>query len=140
MNWTDLYHGRVTAAEEAVKHIQSGMRIFLTGNCSVPQALLAALVNRAPTVDNVEIIQVLSIGDTNYVSKEMVGHLRVNTLFISDNVREAVNQGRADFTPTHLYEIPRLFSSGVIPIDMALIQVSPPDEHGYCSFGVEVGV
>lgn len=140
MSWTDLYNSRVTSAEEAVKQIQSGMRIFLTGNCSVPQVVLAALVARASAVDNVEIIQVLSIGNTDYVSQEMVGHLRVNTLFISDNVRDAVNQGRADFTPTHLSEIPHLFSSGVLPLDIALIQVSLPDEHGFCSFGVEVGV
>ena len=140
MSWTNVYNARVTSADEAVKQIQSGMRIFLTGNCSVPQEMLAALVARAPTLDKVEIVQVLSIGDTNYVSEEMAGHLRVNTLFISDNVREAVNQGRADFTPSHLSEIPRLFSSGVIPIDIALIQVSLPDEHGFCSFGVEVGV
>ena len=140
MSWPDLYNDRVTTAEEAVKQIQSGMRIFLTGNCSVPQVVLSALVARASEVDNVEIIQVLSIGNTEYVSQEMVGHLRVNTLFISDNVRDAVNQGRADFTPTHLSEIPRLFSSGVLPLDIALIQVSLPDEHGFCSFGVEVGV
>ena len=140
MNWTDLYNKRLTSAEEAVKQIQSGMRIFLTGNCSVPQTVLGALVEHAPALDNVEIIQVLSIGDANYVSEEMAGHLRVNTLFISDNVRTAVNQGRADFTPSHLSEIPRLFSSGVIPLDVALIQVSLPDEHGFCSFGVEVGV
>jgi acetyl-CoA hydrolase len=140
MNWTDLYNKRLTSAEAAVKQIQSGMRIFLTGNCSVPQTVLAALVEHAPALENVEIIQVLSIGDANYVSEEMAGHLRVNTLFISDNVRAAVNQGRADFTPSHLSEIPRLFSSGVIPLDVALIQVSLPDEHGFCSFGVEVGV
>lgn len=140
MSWTNVYNNRVSTANETVKQIQSGMRIFLTGNCSVPQVVLSALVARASAVDNVEIIQVLSIGSTEYVSQEMVGHLRVNTLFISDNVRDAVNQGRADFTPTHLSEIPRLFSSGVLPLDIALIQVSLPDEHGFCSFGVEVGV
>jgi 4-hydroxybutyrate CoA-transferase len=140
ISWTDLYNKCLTCAEDAVREIQSGMRIFLTGNCSVPQVALAALVRRAPALENVEVIQVLSIGDTNYVSENMAGHLRVNTLFISDNVRDAVNQGRADFTPSHLSEIPRLFASGVLPIDVALIQVSPPDEHGFCSFGVEVGV
>ncbi|HET9910211.1 MAG TPA: acetyl-CoA hydrolase/transferase C-terminal domain-containing protein [Anaerolineales bacterium] len=140
MNWNDLYNQRVTSAEVAVKQINSGMRVFLSGNCSVPQTVLAALVARAHDLQDVEIIQVLSIGGADYVSPDMAGHLRINTLFISDNVREAVNDGRADFTPAHLSEIPRLFSSGVLPIDVALIQVSPPDEHGYCSFGVEVGV
>jgi 4-hydroxybutyrate CoA-transferase len=140
ISWIELYNKCRTGAEEAVKEVQSGMRVFLTGNCSVPQVALAALVARAPALENVEIIQVLSIGDANYVSEELAGHLRVNTLFISDNVREAVNQGRADFTPSHLSEIPRLFSSGVLTLDVALIQVSLPDEHGFCSFGVEVGV
>ena len=123
ISWTDLYNKDFACAEEAVKEIQSGMRVFLTGNCSVPQVTLAALVARAPVLENVEVIQVLSIGDTSYVSEEMAGHLRVNTLFISDNVREAVNQGRADYTPSHLSEIPRLFSTGVLSIDVALIQV-----------------
>jgi 4-hydroxybutyrate CoA-transferase len=140
MSSTSLYTEELTRAEETINQIQSGMRVFLTGNCSVPQVMLAALVARAPALQDVEIVQVLSIGDTNYVSEEMAGHLRVNTLFISDNVREAVNQGRADFTPSHLSQIPGLFSSGVLPIDVALIQVSPPDDHGFCSFGVEVGV
>ena len=140
MSYTILQTKGLTCAEEAVQEIRSGMRVFLTGNCSVPQVALAALVARTPALENVEVIQVLSIGDTAYVSEEMAGHLRVNTLFISDNVRQAVNDGRADFTPTHLSEIPRLFASGVLPIDIALIQVSPPDDHGFCSFGVEVGV
>ncbi|MBZ5589248.1 MAG: hypothetical protein LAO05_11870, partial [Acidobacteriia bacterium] len=86
------------------------------------------------------IAQVLTIGNADYVSPEMEGHLRVNTLFISDNVRRAVNEGRADFTPCFLSEIPGLFKNGFLPLDVALIHVSPPDEHGFCSFGVEVGV
>ncbi len=140
MNWSKVYHQRVTTAEKAVEAIQSNQRVFLTGNCSVPQKVLSALVERAPSLENVEIIQVLTIGDAAYVDPSLEGHLRVNTMFISDNVRQAVNEGRADFTPCHLSEIPGLFSAGIIPLDAALIQVSPPDEHGFCSFGVEVGV
>ncbi len=140
MSWIDDYHRKLTSAEQAVAHIRSGMRLYLTGNCSVPQTLLAALVERAPSLEDVEIVQVLTVGEADYVAPEMEGHLRVNTLFISENVRAAVNQGRADFTPAHLSEIPRLFSTGVLPLDAVLIQVSPPDEHGFCSYGVEVGV
>ena len=140
MSCASLHTKGLTCAEEAVNEIRSGMRVFLTGNCSVPQILLSTLVARATELENVEIVQVLSIVDTGYVSEEMSGHLRVNTSFISDNVRAAVNQGRADFTPSHLSEIPRLFASGLLPIDVALIQIFPPDEHGFCSFGVEVGV
>jgi acetyl-CoA hydrolase len=136
----DTYRDKIVTAEQAVTHIQSGNRLFLTGNCSVPQKVMHALVARAPELSNVEIVQVLTIGNADYVAPEMTGHLRVNTMFISDNVREAVNDGRADFTPCFLSEIPGLFSRGYMPLNAALIQVGPPDEHGFCSFGVEVGV
>ena len=141
-HWERIYHERMTTAEEAVRVIQSGQRVFLTGNCSVPQELLHALVKRARAgeVENVEIVQVLTVGDADYVSPDLEGKLRVNTLFISANVRKAVHEGRADFTPIFLSEIPGLFRSGQLPLDVALIHVSPPDEHGFCSFGVEVGI
>lgn len=131
---------RVCTPEQAADLIDSGSRVFLSGNCAVPQRVLGALVARAPTLRGVEIVQVLTVGNADYVAPEMAGHLRVNTLFISDNVRPAVNAGRADFTPCFLSEIPCLFTSGRLPLDVALIQVSPPDKHGFCSLGVEVGV
>jgi acetyl-CoA hydrolase len=134
------YHELMVTADQAVALIQSHTRVFLSGNCSVPREVLAALVKRAPSLSEVEILQVLTVGDADYVAPEMSGHLRVNTLFISDNVRGAVNAGRADFTPCLLSEIPGLFASGRLPLDVALIQVAPPDDHGFCSFGVEVGV
>ncbi len=127
-------------ADEAMSHIESGMRVFVTSNCSFPKELVAALVRRAPHVRDVEVLQVLTIGPADYVQPGLQEHLRVNTLFISDNVRAAVNDGRADFTPCRLSEIPLLWKRGVLPLDAALIHVSPPDEHGYCSYGVEVGV
>ena len=140
MNWMDTYRAKIVTPEQAVGVIQSGSRVFLTGNCSVPQKVMAALVQRAPQLSDVEIVQVLTVGNADYVSPEMSGHLRVNTLFISDNVRLAVNEGRADFTPCFLSEIPILFKNGCLPLDVALIHVGPPDEHGFCSFGIEVGV
>ncbi len=139
-HWLEIYRQKLTTAAEAVRCIQSGQRVFLTGNCSVPRQLLAALVDRASEVRNVEILQVLTLGSADYVKEELRGHLRVNTLFIGANVREAVNDGRADFTPCRLSEIPLLISSRALPIDVAFIHVSPPDEHGFCSFGVEVGI
>jgi 4-hydroxybutyrate CoA-transferase len=138
--WIHQYQRKIATPEDAVKVIQSGQRVFLTGNCSVPQKLLAALVARAPELHNVEIVQVLTVGPADYVQPGMEEHLRVNTLFISDNVRQAVNEGRADYTPCFLSEIPHLWRNGHLPIDVALIHVSPPDEHGFCSFGIEVGV
>ncbi len=140
MSWKSMYQTRVVSADEAVKCIQSNNRIFLTGNVSVPKMALAALVRRAPELKNVEICQALTIGPGDFVSPEMEGHLRINTMFISPNVRKAVQEGRADFTPVLLSEFPLLFKNKVLPIDVALIHVSPPDEHGFCSLGVEVGL
>ncbi len=140
MDWHSTYKSRVTSAEEAVKVIKSGNRIFMTGNVSVPQILLAALVNYAPDLTNVEICQALSVGPADYVKPELEGHLRVNSLFISANVRKAIWEGRADFTPVLLSEFTLLFKNKVLPVDVAMIHVSPPDEHGFCSLGVEVGL
>lgn len=140
MEWSSIYQSRVTTPEEAVKAIRSGDRIFLTGNVSVPQKVLSALVAHAPNLENVEICQALTVGPADYVSEEMRGHLRVNTIFISANIRKAVQEGRADFTPVLLSEFPLLFKRGLLPLDVAMIHVSPPDEHGFCSLGVEVGL
>jgi len=138
MDWKNVYESRVCSAEEAVRVIKSNQRVFMTGNVSVPQKLLAALVGYAPEVTNVEICQALSIAPSDYVKPEMEGHLRVNTLFISANVRKAVQEARADFTPVLLSEFTLLFKNGILPVDVAMIHVSPPDEHGFCSLGVEV--
>jgi acetyl-CoA hydrolase len=140
MDLQKLYQSRVVTPEEAVQKIHSGNRVFLTGNCSVPQKVLAALVNYAPNLRNVEICQALSVGPADYASPEMEGHLRVNTMFISANVRKAVQEGRADFTPVLLSEFPLLFKNKQLPVDVALVHLSRPDEHGFCSFGVEVGL
>ena len=139
-NWQANYQSRITTADEAVTAIKSGDRVFLTGNASVPLQLLAALVKRAPKLENVEICHPLAICPSDYVAPEMAGHLRVNTMFISANVRKAVNEGRADFTPVMLSEFPLLFKNGHLPLDVALIHVSPPDQHGYCSMGAESGL
>jgi len=140
MDWNTVYQSRLTTAEVAVKAIKSGNRLFMTGNVSVPQKLLAALVEYAPELKDVEICQALSVGPADYVKPEMEGHLRVNTLFISANVRKAVQEGRADFTPVLLSEFPLLFKNKILPVDVALIHLSTPDEHGFCSLGVEVGL
>jgi acetyl-CoA hydrolase len=134
------YQTRVITPEEAVCKIKPGYRVFLTGNCSVPQKILAALVDYAPNLENIEICQALTIGPADYVKPGMEEYLRVNTMFISANVRKAVQEGRADFTPVLLSEFTLLFKNKVLPLDIALIQVSPPDEHGFCSLGVEVGL
>lgn len=138
MSWLHNYHDRIVSAEEAVLSVKSGDRVYLTGNCSVPQALMKALIGRAPELTDVEITHILTLGKTPYADPEFAGHLRVNTMFIGEGVRGAVNEGRADFTPVRLSEVPQLFTEGIVPIDVAFIHVTPPDEHGFCSYGVEV--
>jgi acetyl-CoA hydrolase len=140
MDWTSIYQSRIKTAEEAVRAVKSGDRIFLTGNVSVPQKALGALVECAGRLHDVEICQALLIGPADYVKPGIEQHLRVNSLFISQNVRKAVHEGRADFTPVLLSEFPLLFKQGILPVDVALIHVSVPDEHGFCSLGVEVGL
>ena len=140
MTWLDKYESRLMSADDAVKVIDSNWRVFLTGNCSVPQTLLDALVKRAIKLKNVEIVQVLTIGPAPHVDRDMEGHIRVNTLFISHNVREAVHEGRVDFSPVFLSEVPLLFRDNHLPLDAILLQVSPPDEHGFCSLGIEAGL
>jgi 4-hydroxybutyrate CoA-transferase len=140
MDWLQRYQARIVSADAAVQNIHSGQRVFLTGNCSVPQTILKALVKYAPQVENVEICQALSVGPADYVAPEINGHLRVNSMFISANVRKAIHEGRADFTPVMLSEFTLLFKNKILPVDVALIHVSPPDEHGFCSLGIEVGL
>lgn len=139
-NWKEIYQSRLVSAEDAVRAVKSGDRVFLTGNCSVPQTLLAALVKYAPHLQNVEICQALTVTGCDYVEPDMEGHLRVNSMFISHNVRGAVQEGRADFTPVLLSELPLLFKRGVLHLDVAMVHLSPPDTQGYCTFGIETGL
>jgi acetyl-CoA hydrolase len=140
MGWEQIYQSRIVSPDEAIRTVQSGNRVFLTGNCSVPRKLLAALIEYAPQIYNVEICQALTVAGSEYVAPEMEGHLRVNSLFISANVRMAIHEGRADFTPVLLSEFPLLFKNGVLPVDVALVHISPPDRHGYCTMGIENGL
>ncbi len=140
MTWQTDSKARLSSAEEAVAILRSGQRVFLSGNASVPQKLLAALVKRADQLTDIEMVQVLTIGPAPHADPAMDGHLRINTLFISDNVRQAVHEGRADFTPCFLSQIPLLMRDGQLTPEVALIQVAPPDEHGFCSLGIEAGL
>jgi len=139
VNWAKLYREKVTDAATAVARVKSGDRIYLGSGAGVPQALVQALVARADELRDVEIVHMLHFGEAPYVAPEYARSFRHNALFIGPNVREAVQAGRADFTPIFLSEIPNLFRSGALPLDYAFVQLSPPDEHGFCSFGVEVG-
>jgi len=138
MQWIERYKSKLRTPAEAVKVIESGQRVYVHPGCAIPGVLVDAMCDRAPELENVEVIHLLTVGKTRYSLPELEGHFRHNALFIGKNVRAAVNEGRADFTPIFLSEIPGLFYRGILPIDVALIHVSPPDEHGFCSFGVGV--
>ena len=131
---------RILNPDQAAALIQSGMRVFLTGNCSTPLEFLRALVRRYQELEDVEVVQLLGMGTGDYITPDMSQHIRMNSLFIAPNVRNAIANGLADFTPCHLSQVPLLFRNAILPLDVAVIQVSIPDEHGFCSYGVEVGV
>jgi acyl-CoA hydrolase len=126
------------SAEEAVSLIQSEDRVYIHSGCAEPEHLVKALLHRGQELRDVEIFHLMTFGNADYVMSEMEGHFRHNAFFIGSNVRDAINSGRADYTPIFLSELSSLFTSGQLPIDVCLIQVSPPDIHGYCSFGVAV--
>jgi acyl-CoA hydrolase len=140
MNWQERYRGKLMSAHDALGCVDSGNRVYIHPGCAEPEALVEALLERGPYVHDVEIVHLLTMGRADYIKPEFEGHFRHNAMFIGGNVREAVNDGRADYTPIFLGEIEQLFDSGQMPIDVALIQVSPPDAHGYCSFGVGVDI
>ena len=137
--WSSEYSKKIFTAQEAVKEIKSNQKVFITGNASTPHPILEALAERAVNIENVEAMQVLAFGPAPHVKPELAGHLRVNNMFMGENVRQAVQKGYADYTPIFLGEISELFRTSRKP-DVAIIQVSPPDEHGFCSFGCEVGI
>lgn len=137
MTWHDEYNRKRMPAEKAVELIESGNRIFYSGNAAMPMALVKALAQRAPSLENVIVTHVLILGQDPLAAPEMAPHVRHHSLFVGPGDREAVNEGRADYVPIFLYQIPRIFSEGIFPLDAALIMCSPPDEHGFMSFGIE---
>ncbi len=139
MNWQEIYRNKVTDVQAALSCIESGNRVYVGGGSGVPVSLVDGLVERAPSLRQVEMTHVLVFADPPYLKPEYQESFRHNALFIGASARKAVQEGRADFTPIFLSEIPNLFRNGILPLDVALISVSPPDEHGFCSFGVEVG-
>jgi acyl-CoA hydrolase len=138
MSWELDYKKKLRTADEALCCVRSGMRVYIQPGCAEPEALVEALMRRGPFVEDVEIVHMMTMGAAPYVAPEMVGHFRHNAMFIGGNVRQAVNDGRADYTPIYLSEIEGLFESGEMKIDVALLELSPPDSHGFCSFGVGV--
>jgi acyl-CoA hydrolase len=128
----------IVQADEAVAGIRSGYQVFLHGGAAVPSLLLDALVARAGDLRDVGLIHFHANGPGPHLAPEMAGHFRHRALFIGPNAREAVNDGRADYVPVFLSDVPELFLTGVLPLDVALINVTRPDAHGFCSLGTSV--
>ena len=128
------------SAEEALAIIQPGNRVFVHGSAQTPTCLLSALAKQAPRLNDVELVFISVYGDIHVDKPEYVKSFNINSLFVSASVRADVNEGRADYVPVFLSEIPNLFNHGILPVDVAMVQVSPPDQHGYCSLGVSVDV
>ncbi|MEP6775986.1 MAG: acetyl-CoA hydrolase/transferase C-terminal domain-containing protein [Chloroflexota bacterium] len=138
-HWPAEYKDKLSTLEDALKLVQSGDRVYMGGGCGEPVELAQGLARRKDELRDVEIVHILTAGPAIYTLPGMENSFRVNSLFIGRNVRDAVQSGHADFTPVLLNEIPKLFREGYLPLDVALVSLSPPDEHGYCSYGVEVG-
>ncbi len=137
-NWKDLYKSKLTTVEEAVKHIKSGDRVVFGHAVGEPKNLVDAMVANHKQYENVEIVHMVAMGKGEYTKPEMAPHFRHNAVFVGGCTREAVADGRGDYTPVFFHEVPKLFKGGLLPVDVALVQVSTPDKHGYCSLGVSV--
>lgn len=138
MPWLDDYKKKRVSAEEAVSVIKSHDRVYVSGNAATPYVLMHALAARKDDLEDVELVHVLLLGEDPLSRPEMEGHFRHNSLFVGPADRKAINEGRADYVPIFLHQIPNLFYSGQMPIDVAMLHLSPPDEHGFMSYGVEV--
>lgn len=137
MSWFDDYKGKKCPIDEAVSVVKSNDRIYVSGNAATPFGLMDALEKRKDELHNVELAHVLLFGDEPLSKPGMEGHFRHNSLFVGPADRAAVNAGKADYIPVFLYEIPSFFYTGLLPIDVAFMHLSPPDEHGFMSYGVE---
>jgi len=128
------------SAEQALQIIQSGQRVFVHGSASTPVFMLQQLAEQAPRLRNVELVSISLYGDVTVDKAIYHPNFRFNSLFVSGSIRQAVNEGRADYVPVFLSEIPELFKRGILPLDAAIVQVSEPDKHGYCSLGTSVDI
>lgn len=139
LSWREKYKSKVFSSDDALKVVKSGDKIVIQPGCAAPMELIRALVRKKDELMDVILYHILIVGDLPYTKPGMEKHFRHKAFFIGGNTRKAVNEGRAEFIPIYLSEVTMLFKKDVIVPDIALINVSPPDEHGYCSYGIEVG-
>ena len=138
-DWRPLYEGRKKEARKALDVIRSGHRVFMGSGCGEPQRLAQVLEEKLHRLSDLEILHILRVGESRFTEAGL-DQCRLKSFFVASANREAFAEGRADYTPINLADIPRLFHSGAMPIDVALIQVTPPDDHGFCSFGISVDI
>ncbi len=137
--WIKKYTSKLVSADDAVRVIKSGDNVVIQPGCAAPMELIRAMVNRKDDLMDVNIYHILIVGDLPYSQPGMEKHFKHKAFFIGGNMRKAVNEGRAEFIPIFLSEVTLLFKRDVLKADVALIHVSPPDEHGFCSYGIDVG-
>ncbi|MDY7038097.1 MAG: acetyl-CoA hydrolase/transferase C-terminal domain-containing protein [Thermodesulfobacteriota bacterium] len=135
---SDLKRVQKIEADEAISMIKSGQCIAFSPVCAEPQTLVNALVEDKDRLEDVKIFTMMPMGECPYVLPEMEGHFSVKTFSVGPRLMDAVNRGQAEYVPCHLSQIPKFFSEGIIQVDMAFIQLSPPDSHGYCSLGISI--
>ncbi|MEW6200309.1 MAG: GNAT family N-acetyltransferase [Planctomycetota bacterium] len=138
--WRDLYKDKIVSAAEAIAHIRPGDRVYIGSACGEPQELVRTLAAHGDHLADTELIHVLTLGVAPYAQPRYAHNFRANAFFIGSSVREAVNQARADYTPIFLSQVPSLFKTRRVAIDVALVMVSPPDDYGNCSLGVSVDI
>jgi acyl-CoA hydrolase/GNAT superfamily N-acetyltransferase len=139
-DWQETYNDMIATPTQELSHLKSGHRVFIGTGCGAPQELIGAMTGRARSVSNVEIIQLITKGDAPYADKKMSESFAINSFFISSNIRDVIQEGFGDYTPILLSDVPQLFNSGSLPIDIALIQVTPPNIHGRVSLGISVDI
>lgn len=137
-DWRKLYQSKLVTPEEAVKHIPDGSRVFFGHAANEPEALVSAMVANYKQYHDVEIVHWVPMGKGEYTRPEMKGHFRYNGWFLGAATRQSVQEGRADYTPFFFHQAPRFFRDGTLPIDVAMVSVTPPDKRGFCSLGVSV--
>lgn len=135
-DWRMAYQNKLVSAEQAIQVVKSGDRVVTGHACGEPSALVEALVARAPELRAVEIVHMVAMGPAKYAQPGMEASFRHNALFVGASTRKAVEEKRSDYTPCFFSEIPRLFREKLLPVDVALIQITPPDEEGFCSYGL----
>ncbi|SFM64883.1 bifunctional acetyl-CoA hydrolase/transferase family protein/GNAT family N-acetyltransferase [Thermodesulforhabdus norvegica] len=140
IDWRGSYQQKKMPAEKALRAIKRGQRVFIGSGCGEPQYLVEKLVEQMSYLADIEILHILSLGRTRYTDACFQEKCRLKSFFVAASSREAVAEGRADYTPINLSDVPTLFRNNILPVDVALIQVSPPDEHGFCSYGVAVDI